>query len=220
MKNHYYKDKSIINKLRSLMRSDSYQDWLQGFYLSKRKTPGHIKTFDSFDSFFKLDIKSCFINDMLYDLELALNNEGMENLNLLKTRADICQWVYLQFTEESDLNIANFRIYEAESRWEIGETSKAEELFKKVILKFPNFAYGYIFFGDCYWQSDWSYQHGPNYVQAEQVYREALNKQKMEDIDVVQERLDSMIFEKNNPKEREKYKSFRIKRIQSRTELS
>ena len=94
--------------------------------------------------------------------------------------------------------------------------NQAEQLFQELISTFPNFAYGYIYYGDCYWQSDWSYQHGPNYTQAETIYREALKKQKMEDLDVVKERLEEMTFEKKHPEERERIKKIRLKRIQSR----
>ena len=214
------KDKPLLHKLRYLIRSDSYTDWFKAYQLVQNKTPENIKTFDAFDSFFRLDIKACSINNMLYDLEIDLYNEGRDDLNLLKMRVELCRWVYQQFTEESDLNNANFRNFEAESLWEIGETEQAEKLFQELISKFPDFAYGYIYYGDSHWQSDWSYQYGPNYAKAESIYRQALKKPKMEDVSVVQERLDDMLFEKKHPEEREKIKKIRLKHIQSRKNLS
>ena len=214
------KDKTLIHKLRYLMRSSSYEDWFKAYQLVQNKTPENIKTFDAFDSFFKLDIKACYINNMVYDLEMDLYNEGRDNLNLLKMRVEFCRWVYQQFSQESDLNIANFRNFEAESLWEIGEMEQAEKLFQDLIADFPDFAYGYIYYADAHWQSNWSYQHEPNYEKAESIYRQALKKPKMEDVAVVQERLDDMLFEKKHPEEREKIKETRLKHIQSRKNLS
>ena len=200
------------------MRFESYQDWFKAYELVKDKTPENIKTFSVFDSFFRLDIKACFVVNMFYDLELDYN-EGREDLNLLKNRVEFCRWVYHQFTDENDLSIANFRNFEAESLWEIGEINQAGKLFQELISKFPDFAYGYIYYGDSHWQSDWSYLHGPDYAKAEAIYRQALKKETMEDIDVVKERLDDMMFEKEHPEEREKIKKSRLKHIQSRKEL-
>ena len=214
------KDKKLVNRLRALMRSDLYTEWLQAYQLVKNKTPENIKTFDAFDAFFRLDIKACYINNMLYDLDMELYNEGRYDLELLEIRAELCRWIYQQFSQESVLNIANFRDFEAESLWEIGEIEQAETLFQELIADFSDFAYGYIYYADAHWQSDWSYQHGPNYTKAESIYRQALNKPNMKDLEVVRERLAHMLFEKNHPEEREKIKKSRLKHIQSRKNLS
>ena len=126
------------------MRSDLYTEWLQVYQLVKNKTPENIKTFDAFDAFFRLDIKACYINNMLYDLEMELYNEGRYDLELLEIRVELCRWIYQQFSQESDLNIANFRDFEAESLWEIGATEQAENLFQDLITDFPYFTFGYI----------------------------------------------------------------------------
>ena len=209
----------LTEKLCVLMRSDFYADWIEVWNLVRNRTPQSIRTFDAFDSFFGIADELCFINNMLYELEIELYNEGLDDLNILAKRAKIANWVYTQFTEESTLNIGNFRTYEAESLWETDRKDKAEHLFQELIGIFPRFTYGYIFYGDCYWRSDWSYLQGPNYDRAEIIYREALRQRKIEDIDVVKDRLEDMLFEKKHPEKRQEIKKIRLKRIQSRKKL-
>ena len=156
---------------------------------------------------------------MLYELDIELYNEGLDDLNILAKRAKIANWVYTQFTEESTLNIGNFQTYEAESLWETDRKDKAEHLFKELIGIFPRFTYGYILYGDCYWRSNWSYLPWPNYDRAEIIYRVALRQRKIEDIYVVKERLEDMLFEKEHTEKRQKIKKIRLKRIQSRKKL-
>jgi hypothetical protein len=48
-----------------------------------------------------------------YELDMALHNEGLEDARLIASRAEVARWVYTHFTEESALNLGNFRGYEA-----------------------------------------------------------------------------------------------------------
>ena len=98
----------------------------------------------------------------------------LEDARLTATRAEVARWVYTHFTEESALNLGNFRGYEAESLWELGQTEQAEALFQELTETFPTFAWGYIWWGDGYWMSDWSYEYAPDYDRAESIYRQAL----------------------------------------------
>jgi len=114
------------------MYSDSYKDWLQAWELIQNAIPGNITTFDSFDSLFDLNNNLCFINDMLYDLDEELHNEGLDNLNLLAKRVEISRWVYTQFKDEDELNLGNFRNFEADPLWKIGNIEEAAIALSKI----------------------------------------------------------------------------------------
>ena len=124
--------------------------------------------------------------------------------------------VYTHFPEETALNLGNFRGYEAEALWELGHKEQAEALFQALTETFPAFAWGYIWWGDGYWMSDWSYEHAPDYDRAEAIYRQALAIPHLEDRGDVQDRLDDLQDERAHPEKREEIKQARLRHIQRR----
>jgi hypothetical protein len=156
-------DDSFTEKLCSLMRSSSYKDWLQAWMLIRDKVKEDIHTFDKVDSTLNIDRYGCSINNMLYDLEIALHNEGLDDLHFMAQRAELCRWVYTQFSDETELNLANFRASEAESLWELGKIDLAESLIDELIRLYPKSSIGYVALASFYWTSNWSYQNEPNY---------------------------------------------------------
>src|SRR5215471_347142 len=192
----------LSTQLGALMRSEAYEDWLRAWELLRDHTPAHITTFDALER--------------LYELDMALHNEGLEDARLTATRAEVARWVYTHFSEESALNLGNFRGYEAESLWELGQTEQAEALFQALIETFPTFAWGYIWWGECYWRSDWSYEHAPDYDRAASLYRQALAIPYLEDRGDVQDRLDDLQDERAHPGKREEIKQARLRHIQRR----
>jgi len=196
-------DAPLTTQLCALMRSKAYEDWLRAWELLRDHTPDHITTFDALETLFHLDVQDCSVNEMLYDLDMALHNEGLEDARLTAKRAEVARWVYTHFSEESALNLGNFRGYEAESLWEMGQTEQAEALFQALTETFPTFAWGYIWWGDGYWMSDWSYEHAPDYDRAEALYRQALAMPDLEDRGDVHDRLDDLANEQRHPEKRE-----------------
>jgi hypothetical protein len=209
-------DAPLTTQLCALMRSEAYEDWLRAWELMRDHTPDHITTFDALETLFHLDIQDCAVNEMLYELDMALHNEGLEDARLTAKRAEVARWVYTHFAEESALNLANFRGYEAESRWELGQTEQAEALFQALTETFPTFAWGYIWWGDGYWMSDWSYEHAPDYDRAEALYRQAIAIPNLEDRGDVQDRLDDLQDERAHPEKRERIQHTRLQHIQRR----
>jgi tetratricopeptide (TPR) repeat protein len=114
------------------------------------------------------------------------------------------------------LNLGNFRGYEAESLWELGQTEQAEALFQVLTETFPTFAWGYIWWGDCYWMSDWSYEYAPDYDRAVSIYRQALAIPHLEDRGDVQDRLDDLADERAHPEKRARIQQTRLQHIQRR----
>ena len=212
-------DTTLATQLCSLMLSDDYEEWLQAWELIRDHMPESVTTFDELDERFDLDIHDCSVNDMLYDLDEELSNIGLDDLSLIAKRAEFARWVYTHFTEESELNLGNFRGHEAEALWELGQREQAETLYQELIEVFPNFAWGYIWWGDQYWMSDWSYEYAPDYDRAESIYRRALANPNLDNRVYVQERLDDLYDEKEHPERREKIKQTRLKYIQRRKNL-
>jgi tetratricopeptide (TPR) repeat protein len=156
---------------------------------------------------------------MLYELEMELHNEGLDDLRLMAQRAELCRWVYTQFSGECELNLANFRASEAESLWEIGKKDIAEARFQEVIKLYPKIAVGYIEWADCYYVSDWSYQYGADFEKAESIYRQALGIEGIDDRVALEDNLEGLLHDKEHPEKRERIKQGRLKRIQSRKNL-
>jgi tetratricopeptide (TPR) repeat protein len=213
-------NQKIIKKIISLARSDSYIDWYKAVAIIQKYLPENITSFDDADFYFDLPHNGIYLNDLLYELEEELQNDGLDDLNLLVKRAKLARWVYKLFSNESELNLGNFRNFEAESLWELDKVDEAESCFQELIKTFPEFTFGYIHYGDCYIMSDWSYKYGPDYERAEIVYRMALEKPDLNDIEVVKDRLKELLEEKEKPEIRESRQSFRLKRIQERTQAT
>jgi hypothetical protein len=212
-------DSPLVAQLSALMDSESYEDWLRAWELIRDHLPEDVTTFRECDARLDLDAHGFFVNNLLYDLDMALLNGGVDDLGMMEKRAKVSRWVYTHFTEESELNLGNFRGHEAESFWEMGQREQAESLFQELIEVFPNFAWGYIWWGDCYWMSDWSYEYEPDYARAESLYRQALANPDIDNRDYVQDRLDDLYDEQTHPEKREEIKQVRLKHRQRRKSL-
>jgi hypothetical protein len=210
----------LTTQLCALMRSEAYEDWLRAWALLRDHTPDSITTFDALETLFHLDVYDCSVNNMLYDLDMALQNAGVDDLRWMAKRVEVARWVYTHFPEENALNLGNFRGYEAESLWEMGQTAQAEALFQALTETFPTFAWGYIWWGDGYWMSDWSYEHAPDYNRAEAIYRQAFAQPDLEDRSDVQDRLDDLQNEQAHPEKREAIKQTRLQHLQRRKSLN
>jgi hypothetical protein len=209
-------DGPLTTQLCALMRSEAYKDWLHAWELLRDHTPDHITTFDALETLFHLDVQDCAVTEMLYALDMELHNAGIEDLPWMAKRAEIARWVYTHFPEESALNLGNFRGYEAESLWELGQTEQAEALFQALTETFPTFAWGYIWWGDGYWMSDWSYEYAPDYDRAASIYRQALAQPDIEDRSDVQDRLDDLQDERAHPEKRARIQQTRLQHLQRR----
>jgi tetratricopeptide (TPR) repeat protein len=209
-------DAPLSTQLGALMRSEAYEDWLHAWELLRDHTPAHITTCAALERLFHLDIEGCFVTNMLYDLDMALHNAGVDDLQWMAKRAEVARWVYTHFPEESAVNLGNFRGYEAESLWELGQTEQAEALFQTLTETLPTFAWGYIWWGDGYWMSDWSYEYAPDYDRAVSIYRQALAHPDIEDRGDVQDRLDDLQDEQTHPEKRARIQQTRLQHLQRR----
>ncbi len=207
-------DKTLATKLCSLMLSEDYEDWLQAWELLRDHMPASVTTCDALDEMLALEAEECSVTDMLYELDEELTNLGLDDLSFIAKRAELARWVYTNFPEETELNLGNFRGYEAEALWELGQREQAETLHQELIGTYPNFAWGYIWWGDQYWMSNWSYESAPDYDRAASLYRQALENPDLDNRVYVQDRLTDLYDEKEHPEKREKIKQTRLKYLQ------
>jgi tetratricopeptide (TPR) repeat protein len=207
-------DKTLATKLCSLMLSEDYEDWLQAWELLRDHMPASVTTCDALDEMLALEAEECSVADMLYELDEELTNLGLDDLSFIAKRAELARWVYTNFREETELNLGNFRGYEAEALWELGQREQAETLHQELIETYPNFAWGYIWWGDQYWMSNWSYESAPDYDRAASLYRQALENPDLDNRVYVQDRLTDLYDEKEHPEKREKIKQTRLKYLQ------
>jgi tetratricopeptide (TPR) repeat protein len=119
----------------------------------------------------------------IQDLEDALWNAGLEDRQFLTARVAVCEEGLRRFPAEDELMTENRRRALAESYFELGETGKAEALYRDWLQADPRWGWGWIGWSDgygftCSQLQDWS--------RAEQILREGLT------VDQVRDRVDML----------------------------
>lgn len=133
------------------------------------------------------------------DLEMELVNAGFREVTFFQKRIEYCREFYSLFPETSDLTIKNMRRAEAESYFALGEIEKGEEAFEKILQDYPDWAWGYVGWGDMYCQMRINKDVPLDYEKAEKIYRMALDKE-VDEEDVILDRLEDLKEEKNKLK--------------------
>jgi tetratricopeptide (TPR) repeat protein len=86
----------------------------------------------------------------IQDLESELWNAGLEERQFLSARIALCEEGLRRFRSSDDLMIENRRRALAESYFELGETEKAEALFREWLDVDPCWGWGWIGWSDFY----------------------------------------------------------------------
>jgi tetratricopeptide (TPR) repeat protein len=129
---------------------------------------GSLPSIHAFDERFR-GSQSLF--NWIQDLEDALWNAGLEDRQLLIARIAVCEEGLRRFPAEDDLMTENRRRALAESYFELGETAKAEALYRDWLDADPRWGWGWVGWSDGYGITrtklkDWQ--------RAEQILREGL----------------------------------------------
>jgi tetratricopeptide (TPR) repeat protein len=122
----------------------------------------------------------------IQDLEDALWNAGLEDRQFLTARIAVCEEGLRRFPAEDELMTENRRRALGESYFELGETGKAEALYRDWLQADPRWGWGWIGWSDGYGFTrtqlqDWS--------RAEQILREGLAVDQVRDLLDMLERL-------------------------------
>ncbi len=106
-----------------------------------------IESIEDFDERFR-GTQSLF--NWIQDLESELWNAGLEERQFLSARIALCEEGLRRFPSGDDLMIENRRRALAESYFELGETEKAEALYREWQDADPCWGWGWIGWSDCY----------------------------------------------------------------------
>src|SRR6516162_982036 len=86
----------------------------------------------------------------IQDLEGELWNAGLEDRQFLTARIALCEEGLRRFRSDDDVMTENRRRALAESYYELGETEKAEGLYREWLDADPRWGWGWIGWSDCY----------------------------------------------------------------------
>ena len=109
--------------------------------------PGRIDSIEEFDERFR-GTQSLF--NWIQDLEDELWNAGLEDRQFLTARIALSEEGLRRFPAEDELMTENRRRALAESYYELGETGKAESLYRDWLKLDPRWGWGWIGWSDCY----------------------------------------------------------------------
>jgi tetratricopeptide (TPR) repeat protein len=143
--------------------------WLEGWNdVLRILGKGCMQSIQEFDERFG-GTQSLF--NWIQDLEDELWNAGLEDRRFLTARIALCEEGLRRFRSDDDLMTENRRRALAESYYELGETDKAETLYREWLTADPSWGWGWIGWSDCYRftrtdQLDWN--------RCEQILREGL----------------------------------------------
>ena len=119
----------------------------------------------------------------IQDLEDALWNAGLEDRQFLIARIAVCEEGLRRFPAEDELMTENRRRALGESYFELGDTAKAEALYRDWLHSDPRWGWGWIGWSDGY---GFTRAHLQDWPRAEQILREGLA------VDRVRDRLDML----------------------------
>lgn len=108
----------------------------------------------------------------IQDLEDELWNAGLEDRQFLTARIALCEEGLRRFRSDDGLMIENRRRALAESYYELGETDKAEALYREWLDADPCWGWGWIGWSDCY---RFTRTEGRDWNRCEQILREGLS---------------------------------------------
>jgi tetratricopeptide (TPR) repeat protein len=112
-----------------------------------------------------------FVCNWVQDLEHALWSAGLKDRQFLTARVAVCEEVLRRFHAEDDSSIDNRLRALAESYFELGETAKAEGLYRDWLNVDPRWGRGWIGWSDCYRFTRTEFR---NWDGTEQILREGL----------------------------------------------
>jgi hypothetical protein len=106
-----------------------------------------IESIEEFDERFR-GTQSLF--NWIQDLEGELWNAGLDDRQFLSGRMVLCEQGLRRFPSADDVITENWRRALAESYFELGETEKAEALYREWLAADPSWGWGWIDWSDCY----------------------------------------------------------------------
>lgn len=150
--------------------------WLMAWEILKTRVTPAIKSIEEAETL--LDGEDYLFN-WVQDLEMALANAAIDNPPFHDKRIRYCREFIQIFPRNVEI-VKRMKLAVADSLFQLGRKSEAEQEYKLIVAEYPKFPWGYIHWGDFY--------AGEDDQKAEALYRKALGMDKVED-KVVRERI-------------------------------
>lgn len=163
--------------------------WLEVWEEIKNlNSDGKYTSIEDFDVEYESDEK---YSNWCQDLEMEFENAAFEDKKYYQKRIQFCREFIDSFPDSKDFTVMSMKTAEAESYFEIGETDKCEELFKKVTDEYKCTVWPYIKWGDIYWLSNILRERKEllNLEKAEEIYKKGLETGDEEDEYIIKERI-------------------------------
>jgi tetratricopeptide (TPR) repeat protein len=165
--------------------------WLKAWQMLQRLGDRlQIPTLREFDERFK---GTEMLQNWVQDLEMALGDLARpeQKQEWFQRRIQICESFLARFPNDDQPLIQNMQRALAESISGIGDSQRADELFQKWLDENPRWSWGWIGWADCHL---FAASNRRDLNRAEQILRQGLDIEGMEDREVFYERLEA-IFE-------------------------
>jgi tetratricopeptide (TPR) repeat protein len=127
----------------------------------------------------------CLFN-WVQDLEMQLWNAGLRDRRFLTSRVEVCEERLRRFEAEDDPSPENCRRALAESCFDLGETGKADDLYREWLNADPQWGWGWIAWADCHRHTRTQFT---DLHRAEEILREGLSIAGVRDFEDIAERL-------------------------------
>ena len=154
-----------------------------------------MQSINEFDNRFR---GSQSLYNWIQDLQDELWNAGLEDRQFLTARIALCEEGLRRFRSDDDLMIENRRRALAESYFELGETDRAEALYRDWLSADPGWGWGWISWADRYVFTSTA-SKDPN--RSEQILREGLAIAEVRDRADLLERLGDLYEDQGRKKE-------------------
>ena len=139
----------------------------------------------------------------IQDLEGELWNAGLEDRQFLSARITVCEEGLRRFRADDDLMTENRRRALAESFYELGESDKAEALYREWLNTDPRWGWGWIGWSDCY---RFTRTELRDLNRSEQLLREGLSIAEVRDRPDLAERLADLYEEQGRDQEAKEFR--------------
>jgi len=136
----------------------------------------------------------------IQDLETELWNAGLEERQFLTARIGLCEEALRRFGSDDELMTENWRRALAGSYFELGETTKAEALYRDWLKADPGWGWGWIGWSDGY---RFTRTERQDFERCEQILREGLSLAEVRDRLDLADRLADLCEEQGRNEEAE-----------------
>ena len=166
------------NMLRVNNHEEACSIWLDVWenFRNRIEKEGH-NSLKELNRVFESDL---FLSNWVSNLEMNLHDLGLENKDYFKKQIKFCREFLNLLPESKDYLIQAISKAEAAAYINLGETEKGDKKFEKLLKKYSNWTWGYIYWGDQY---DYLDDSAANKKKSEQIYKLALQNSDIEMIE-------------------------------------